>query len=130
MTLACGRANKNGTIELSNAGHCLPIHVKKFDMVTINSTSMPIGLFCTLDYTFNKVTLEKGESLVLYSDGLSEAFNGEAEYGDEKIKNIVKINSGKNSKQLVQTLRDDLRSFMNGNSMKDDLTIMVISRTE
>ena len=130
MTLVCGRANKNGTIELSNAGHCLPIHVKKFDMVTINSTSMPIGLFCTLDYTFNKVNLEKGESLVLYSDGLSEAFNGEAEYGDEKIKKIVKINSGKNSKQLVQTLRDDLRIFMNGNSMKDDLTIMVISRTE
>ena len=130
MTLVCGRASKNGTIELSNAGHCLPIHVKNYEMITIDSTSMPFGLFCTIDYSFKKVNLKKGESLVLYSDGLSEAFNGEAEYGDEKIKKIVKINSGKNSKQLVQTLRDDLRIFMNGNSMKDDLTIMAISRTE
>ena len=130
MTLVCGRANKDGSIELSNAGHCLPIHVKNFEMITINSTSMPIGLFYTLDYSFNKVTLNKGESLVLYSDGLSEAFNGESEFGEDQIKKIVELNCRENSKQLIQALRDDLRNFMNGNSMKDDLTIMAITRIE
>ena len=130
MTLVCGRANKDGTIELSNAGHCLPILMKKFDMVTIDSTTMPIGLFYTLDYSFNKVKLEKGESLILYSDGLSEAFNGEDEYGEEKIKKVIESNYQNKSKQIVEALRNDVREFMKGISMKDDLTIMAISRIE
>jgi len=130
MTLVCGRANKDGTIELSNAGHCLPVLMKKFDIVTIDSTTMPIGLFYTLDYSFNKVRLEKGESLILYSDGLSEAFDGDSEYGEEKIKKIIESNYQIKSKHLVEALRNDVREFMKGNSMKDDLTIMVISRSE
>ena len=130
MTLVCGRANKDGTIELSNAGHCLPILMKNLDLITIDSTTMPIGLFYTLDYSFNKVKLEKGESLIIYSDGLSEAFNSEDEYGEEKIKKVIESNYQNKSKQLVQALREDLREFMKGNDMKDDLTIMVISRVE
>ena len=130
MTLVCGRANKDGTIELSNAGHCLPILMKKFDMVTIDSTTMPIGLFYTLDYSFNKVKLEKGESLILYSDGLSEAFNGIDVYGEEKIKKVIESNYQNKSKQIVEALRNDVREFMKGISMKDDLTIMAISRIE
>lgn len=130
MTLVCGRANKDGTIELSNAGHCLPFLMKKYGMVTVDSTSVPIGLFCTLDYSFKKVKLEKGESLILYSDGLSEAFNGEDEYGEESIKKVIESNYQNKSKQLVEALKNDVRNFMKGNSMKDDLTIMAISRVE
>ena len=71
-TLVCGRATANG-VELCNAGHCAPLLLQRETTGRLDSTGLPLGLFCSAQYTVRHCGLDAGESLVLYSDGITEA---------------------------------------------------------
>ena len=71
-TLVCGRATANG-VELCNAGHCTPLLLQRDATQRLDSTGLPLGLFCGGQYTVRHISLGAGESLVLYSDGITEA---------------------------------------------------------
>ena len=128
-TLVCGKIYKNGEIELINAGHCLPIILKKYDIINIDSSSVPLGLFCNMQYKAQKIKIEKGESLILYTDGLSEARGKEdEEYGETRIVNFAKNHFEISPQEFINTLVDDVNEFIGNSKMNDDLTVMVIKK--
>ena len=128
-TLVCGKIYKNGEIELVNAGHCLPIILKKYDIINIDSSTMPLGLFCNMQYKVQKIKLEKDESLILYTDGLSEAVGKEdEEYGEKRIIDFAKNNFGISPKDFIASLVNEVNEFTGNSKMNDDLTIMVIKK--
>ena len=71
-TLVCGRATPDG-VEICNAGHCPPLLFRQDATERLDSTGLPLGLFCGGKYTTRHLSLGPGESLVLYSDGITEA---------------------------------------------------------
>ena len=71
-TLACGRATPGG-VELCNAGHCAPLLLRQDATQRLDSTGLPLGLFCGGQYAVRRLKLDAGDSLVLYSDGITEA---------------------------------------------------------
>jgi phosphoserine phosphatase RsbU/P len=128
-TLVCGKLYKNGEIDIINAGHCLPIVLKKYDIINIDSSTVPLGIFCNMEYQVQKIKLQKGESLILYTDGLSEARgNMEEEYGEKRIMNFALNNFDKSPQDFINSLVNDVNEFTSGSKMIDDLTIMVIKR--
>jgi phosphoserine phosphatase RsbU/P len=127
-TLVCGKLLKNGEIEIINAGHCLPLILKKYDIINVDSSSMPLGIFCNMEYQVQKIKLEKGESLVIYSDGLSEARKEQEEYGERRIMELASRNSNLSTQELINIFVDDVSEFINGTKMIDDLTIMAIQK--
>lgn len=127
-TLICGKAHTNGDIELCNAGHCLPVLVRRDAIVEIPSTGLPLGLFADQEYSVCRYKLNKGESIFLYTDGLSESRKEEMEYGTERITKIASEFYGKSSAECVTTFLNDIKYFLSGATKIDDLTIMVISR--
>ncbi len=84
-TLVCGRATAHG-VELCNAGHCSPLLLQPNATERLDSTGLPPGLLCGGEYPVQYLSLSPGETLVLYSDGITEARDpaGE-EYQEERL---------------------------------------------
>jgi phosphoserine phosphatase RsbU/P len=128
-TVVGGRIAHGGDVEISNAGHCLPLHVQAGRVAPVQSTGLPLGVFCETTYTSQKVTLDKGDSLVLYSDGLTEAFNTSGEqYGVPRLSGLLERQSETAPQPLLAATLEDLKKFRSGAPRTDDLTIMIIRR--
>src|SRR2546425_2759716 len=72
-TLVCGKASPSGQVEIFNAGHCPPLFMHDGIATPIAATGLPVGMFCQERYESAHFTFTKGDRLLLYTDGLSEA---------------------------------------------------------
>ena len=130
-TLVCGRARRSGVIELCNAGHCPPLLIRKGEVSSIEATGLPVGLFCQEQYSASEFQLEPGDSLLLYTDGLTESRDPlDSEYGIERLSEIVRDRNSLTPQTLTATCLEDAKFFRAGQPKTDDLTVMVIQRAE
>lgn len=128
-TLVCGRADRSGEVEICNAGHLPPLVVRGGDVSLIEATGLPIGVFCNEQFTSDWVTLTRGDTLLLYTDGLSEARNNAGEeYGRERLLRLVGECLTLVPEEMVATCVKDLAAFGAGIAPTDDLTIMALRR--
>jgi sigma-B regulation protein RsbU (phosphoserine phosphatase) len=128
-TLICGKASPSGEVKLCNAGHLPPLLANGKDVVRLDSTSLPIGMFCDEEFTVQNVNLGKGDSLVLLTDGVSEARSSSGtEYGLDRLSEQVGERHRLPPQALIDALMEDLRSFRSGAPKADDLSIMAIRR--
>ena len=128
-TLVCGRAGDSGEVDICNAGHCPPLLVRGDEITSLEATGLPIGIFHSGEYSAQKLQLAPGDSLLLYTDGLTEAQDKvNAEYGSERLAGLVKGRGDLTPQALTELCLEDLRSFMSGTPKTDDLSIMVIRR--
>jgi phosphoserine phosphatase RsbU/P len=129
-TLICGRAGRGGEIEIGSAGHLAALVIGKDGVRQVSSTGVPLGMFATSRYTIENVTLERGDSLLLYTDGISEAVNATgAEYGAARLSNIAHERHGRVPQELAAACMKDLQIYSNGTKQRDDQTLMVVHRT-
>lgn len=127
-TLVCGRATPAGEIELCNAGHLPPLLVGAGGVTTVEATGLPIGMFCAT--TFMSVTLRpaRGETLLLYTDGLVEAENAdEMDYGLERLHRFV-ASAPRTPRALVDACVRDVTTFRGRSQFADDLTVLAVTR--
>lgn len=77
------------------------------------------------------VQLEPGDTLVLYSDGLTEAMNLDKDlYGEDRLRDTVEENAGMDASALNEVLLRDVDSFRNGAEPNDDLTLLTLRISE
>jgi sigma-B regulation protein RsbU (phosphoserine phosphatase) len=130
-TLVCGKAHTQGEVEICNAGHCYPFLVKENSIERIQSTSLPLGMFCTEQFLIEKIKLAPGDNLFLYSDGLIEARNeSNVQYGEERLAALLGKRGTAPPQELINSCLEDLINFQSGTPKTDDLTMMVIRRVE
>jgi len=130
-TLVCGRANTNGDVEVCNAGHLPPLLVQEGKVSSIAATGLPIGMFCSESFSVSRVRMNKGDSLFLYTDGLSESLDGAGnEYGAARLSQLLNDNHSLSPDSLISLCRHELHSFAEGRVPGDDLTLMAIRRTK
>jgi sigma-B regulation protein RsbU (phosphoserine phosphatase) len=128
-TLVYGRAYTDGRVELCNAGHCRPILLHGGESTCLESTGIPVGLFAGHPYQVKTVDLKPGDTLLLYTDGITEALNPQGEeYGEDRICRILREQGTPACCGLAKSLLSDLDAFTSGVPRKDDLTVMVIRR--
>jgi len=129
-TLVCGQAHHSGEIEMSNAGHLPPLWIEEGEVKRIEPNGLPVGVFCDERFSTSKSNLSPGNTLLLYSDGLSEARNlaGE-EYGHERLSQLVSERYKLSPEGIIDACLKDLRAFRGRGREKDDLTIMAIRRS-
>jgi sigma-B regulation protein RsbU (phosphoserine phosphatase) len=128
-TLVFGQANRFGEVEICNAGHCPPLLVRESGVTSLEATGHPVGMFSRERYTVEQMQLAPGETLFLYTDGLSEARNhADEEYGAERLSKLIAGLRGLSSQALIQACRGDLAAFQAGAQRTDDLTMMSIRR--
>ena len=130
-TLICGRAGNEGELEIGSAGHFPALLVAKDGVKEVGSTGLPLGMFSSSRYTVRRVRLEPGDSLLLYTDGISEALNREGrEYGVAQLSHAARERHGWVPHELLAACRKDVDRFSSGITQADDQTLMVIHRSE
>ena len=128
-TLVCGRAKPNGEIEIVNAGHCSPILVHGGKVKKLEGGSLPLGLFWDGRYSAQLLRLERGDHLLLYTDGFSECrSSNDEEYGEDRIAKVVSQGEFQTSKSVIERCLSDLADFRGSAPALDDLTLMAIRR--
>jgi phosphoserine phosphatase RsbU/P len=127
-TLVCGLAKPNGEVEIHNAGHCPAIVAGRDGVFPVESTGLPLGMFAEAKFSATCVQLNSGDTLFLYTDGLSEAHNGCDEYGVDRVMTLVRQQASRQPAELVAACIEDLRTFVNGVQSFDDLTVLAVRR--
>jgi len=125
-TLVCGLAKPNGDVEIHNAGHCPAIVAGRGGVTSIHSTGLPLGMFRETEFSATHVQLEAGDTLFLYTDGLSEASNEGNEYGVDRVMTVVHQHAARQPHELIAACLDDVRAFTNGAPHFDDMTFMAV----
>ena len=126
-TLVCGRASSDGQIELVNAGHLPPLMLRTGQATALAATGLPLGLFYTSSYEVIQLRLVRGEMLLAYTDGITEARNSsDMEYGAERLMNLAVRSGNCCPEDLVRACVNDITAFAAGTSLIDDRTLMVL----
>lgn len=126
-TLVCGQAKPGGDVEIHNAGHWPAIVVGHGGVSRIESTGLPLGMFHESEFSATRLHLDPGDTVFLYTDGLSEARGAEDEYGVDRVTHLVRQRAALHPAELIATCLDDLHAFAQG-PLLDDLTLLVIQR--
>lgn len=122
---------KTGFITYCNAGHNPP------HLLRANGTieelpiadNMIVGAFDGIDYKEDTLQLEHGDTLVMFTDGVTEAMNGaEQEFGAERLDNILSGLASNSSQQIVEAVKAGVRDFVDGAEQSDDITMLVLKR--
>lgn len=119
-------------IEYISAGHNPILHykTKTKELQRLNSLSMPMGIF-DAPFPSKKIEINKGDSFVLYTDGLVEAVNSyDEEYTLEKLESLCKEHGKKSAKELNQIIWSSLYAHINDGVQSDDVTIVTVTIKE
>jgi sigma-B regulation protein RsbU (phosphoserine phosphatase) len=128
-TLVCGHALPDGRLELFNAGHPAPLLVRDGVIETLGVSDLPIGLFRSEEFSITELTLQPGEGMLIYSDGVSEAIDASGgEYGIDRLRELMGRGRPMVAAALLEECRQDFHSFCRDVSRKDDVTLFVIGR--
>ena len=128
-TLVCGQAKPGGEVEIHNAGHWPAIVVGRGGVLRVESTGLPLGMFHEFDFSATRLHLEAGDTLFLYTDGLSEARSADNEYGVDRVTHLVRQQAARPPAELITACLEDLRAFADGPPL-DDLTLLAIQRAQ
>lgn len=124
-TLVCVKASANGEIEICNAGHCPPILLSRGEISTVRTHGLPLGMFCDEQFSVEKKQLGAGDVLLLYTDGLAEAEDGNGTaYGTERLCELARRSRSLAPELLVGACLHDLKGF--SPSRADDLTVLAV----
>ena len=128
-TLVCGKATASGKVEVCNAGHCPPLLLQKGSVKRVGATGLPVGLFGHSQFDVTSIEVERGDTFLLYTDGLTESRNpSNLEYGEERLIAFVSGQRALPPHDLLSACLTDLAGFRFGAPMVDDLTIMALNR--
>jgi sigma-B regulation protein RsbU (phosphoserine phosphatase) len=127
-TLVCGRATADGEVEICNAGHVPPLVIREDGVRLLEANGLPVGLFSAERFAPERLRLASGESLVLCTDGVTEAVDAQdREYGLNRLSAVACERTGLGVHDLVKACVRDLTEHCSAAPL-DDVTIMVVRR--
>lgn len=129
-TLVFGHVQPTGEIAVVNAGH-LPLFVARgSSLEAIESTDLPFGMFCSQEFTVQNAKLSPGDTLVLFTDGISEALNAAGEeFGVEQLRDFLDCRHSLEPCELVRNCRENLERHRGQVERFDDETLLAIRFT-
>jgi len=126
-TLVCGKATQSGEMEIVNAGHLPALLASERGITLLESTSQPLGMFDDQKFTASKARLHSGDTLVLYTDGVSEAENeGGDEYGIERLRKVIDDYRAGCTEKLIDACKQQLDQFRGRRERFDDETFLAM----
>ena len=131
VTMFLFTLDSKGSGQYISAGHnpTYLFRAASGDIEEIVSNNMIVGAFPSINYEAARLQLNKGDVLLAYSDGLTEAENPQGEMlGEERVKAIIRAEARAGSTNLERKLLDAIHNFTMGRSQTDDITIVIVER--
>jgi serine phosphatase RsbU (regulator of sigma subunit) len=120
----------NGLLSYANAGHNPPLLVGTNNGIKmLENTGMPLGIDTLNEWGEQEITISPGETLLMYTDGVTDAQNEHGEFIDRKIiLNALQQNIGKSALDIQNSILDKVHHFVGEAERFDDLTLVVLVR--
>lgn len=121
---------KNNEIKYCNAGHNPPLLIKNNgDTELLEGGGIPLGFIPNTVYSESKTIIEKGDILVVFSDGIIETFDkDENEFGELRLAELIHKLKSLGSKEITEKIIEALKDFAAGNPAADDVTLLILKR--
>ena len=127
-TMFIGMVGEDGMLEYIKAGHPSPLLLRQGKVSELYTEgSFPVGLIAEAEYPSARLQLEPEDTLVLFSDGITEAEDPDHELFE--VTGLSKVLEGRidaSVEDLKQAILDAVRAFTRGASQSDDLTLLVV----
>jgi len=127
VTMALMCLHENGEAHLINAGHNPIVRVREGQVELLEARTLPMGIMQDVSYEETKFQLHPMDTLVIYTDGVTEARNpaGE-EFGLERLTNAVKKCWNVSAEEMMRRIEDELKLFCGDTPQHDDSTLVVV----
>ncbi len=120
-----------GRLTLANAGHCRPVWLPAGEPPrwAVRNLGTALGFEPGIDFERTELTLKDGDALILYSDGVTEAFNRAEEcYGDQRLLADAGGFGGQSAPDITAGLLRRVRAFADSAPQSDDIAILALKR--
>lgn len=117
---------ETGELTYVNAGHNPPVlrHNGRWDWLQSRG-GLFLGTFDTAKFRSSTLKLSRGDQLLLYTDGVTEAFNARDEqYGGQRLEEFLMMHTDMHPHAITDALKDDVHAWANGTEQSDDITIL------
>jgi serine phosphatase RsbU (regulator of sigma subunit) len=135
FTINLASVNTDGNIQFCRAGHLPIVHFCPLTGDCHNHTPKGIGIGLSknglFENTLEEITIspEKGDILVFFTDGITEAMNNYLmEYGEDRLNTVIKNNASKDSSGIKSAIISSIKSFTTTAPVNDDLTLIVLKK--
>jgi sigma-B regulation protein RsbU (phosphoserine phosphatase) len=126
-TVIFGHASATGNLQVVNAGHLPALLVHRDEIKFLESNCIPLGMFTDQQFKATTHNLELGDTLVLFTDGVSEAQDASGtEYGVSQLQALLQECVNRCPEELVKCLQERLEAFRNGTERADDETLVAL----
>ncbi len=118
---------KTGELEYGNAGHNPPYILKKDGTIEIvpSTGDIILGVFEDQAYKSKTISMNPGDGILLFTDGVTEAFNrADEEYGEERLEKLLLTMKDFSTDKIVNTIIEDVNTFALGVAQSDDITML------
>ena len=127
VTVMYGVLSADGRLTYSNAGHNPPILISGNGVRRLEAGGLILGLFPHATYEEEALQLEHGDTLVVFSDGVTEALNPAGdEFGEERLLACVDEHRGAATDVLLDRVFAAVKAFAGGAAQNDDVTALVL----
>jgi sigma-B regulation protein RsbU (phosphoserine phosphatase) len=119
----------SGRLTLANAGHCRPVLLPAGQPPrwAVKNLGTALGFEPGLEFERTQLALGRGDALILYSDGVSEAFNPQEEcYGNERLLTDAGLLGGQSAPAITAALLQTVRTFAGSAPQSDDIAILTL----
>lgn len=119
-----------GRLHYCNAGHDTPLVINGEALPLNVLSNMPLGIDENWFFEGQQIELKPGSTLMLYTDGLTEAMNiHHRQFGLQRVKDVINQHLNETSQQLLNALHSACEEFVNGAEQSDDLTMLAVKFT-
>jgi len=118
-----------GIVSFANAGHVAPLVVSKDGVAAMHSTDIVVGILANAQYRNQSLTLAPGDSLVLFTDGVTEAENiAEEQLGLDPVCEMLRTMHGSEADAILETIDTHVHEFIGEVPNGDDVTMLAMTR--
>ena len=123
-TMVVARISRDGELEYVNCGHVPPLLVSQHQVVRPQAGNLPVGLLAEASYESSRLQLQRGDRLLLVTDGVTEAENARGDfYENERLEAIAARSSS------LDEIFTSLANFCGGTPLSDDCTVVELVYT-
>lgn len=124
---------ETGEFTYASGGHDAPLLIRPDGTTELLPLTggIALGIIPDVEYNQNTITIDPGETLVLYTDGVTEAMNNEGEqFGIRRLHEVFQNSIPANSDEAAEMIFDAVSTFAGGAAQSDDITCLTLRRSE
>ncbi len=124
---------ETGQLTYANGGHNRPLFIQAAtgEIRELSARGIILGQFEEVDLEEEAIEFSPGDTMILYTDGVTEAINADKQpFGEDRLKEILASNPGARAEDIVTAIADAVHNFAGSEPQADDFTILAVARTQ